>query len=397
MRIAYLRTDYYHTTREGGSFSHMRGFSQGVLKSGHSIFIVTSGEMEGICTKEIPLYTIKYPTFFNLMHETPEIAYNYKFIREAFTILKKEKPDMIYHRHSGFNFSSVVLSRLLNIPLILEVNNIEVWLRENWDVLHLKNLCTFTEKVVFKSADAIAVVSDILRNDLVRFGVSANKILVNPNGVDPDFFSPNVDGTEIRTKYSLNDKIVVGFVGSFGVWHGVDLLTKAIKPVVQKNRHIHFLIVGSGDLKNTVEEEIETMGMREYVTFAGTVPHNEVPKYLAACDILVSPHVPMKDGSEFFGSPTKLFEYMAMAKGIVASDLGQIGKVLQNNESAILVEPGNKEELMKGILTLAENKKLREKLGERAREDAINNHTWQKNAERVVKSYEQLIKESKLK
>ena len=121
--------------------------------------------------------------------------------------------------------------------------------------------------------------------------------------------------------------------------------------------------------------------------FTGTVAHERVPQLLDACDILVSPHIPLADGSDFFGSPTKVFEYMAMGKGIVASRLGQIGEVLEADETALLVEPGNVDELARAIVKLVESPGLRARLGARAREVAIQKHTWRRNAQRVLEAF----------
>jgi glycosyltransferase involved in cell wall biosynthesis len=105
---------------------------------------------------------------------------------------------------------------------------------------------------------------------------------------------------------------------------------------------------------------------------------------LDAADILLSPHVPMPDGRRFFGSPTKLFEYMAMAKGIAASRLDQLAIVLEDESSALLVTPGDAGELVSAIRRLAADESLRKRLGCRAREAAIANFTWAKNASRVL-------------
>ena len=129
--------------------------------------------------------------------------------------------------------------------------------------------------------------------------------------------------------------------------------------------------------------------MENYATFTGIVSYQEIPQYLAACDILVSPHVPNPDGTPFFGSPTKLFEYMAMGKGIVASNLAQIGEVLEHQKTAWLVKPGDVKDLADGILRLAQDKKLREELGKNARQKAIKNYTWEENVKRLIKVFEQ--------
>ena len=122
----------------------------------------------------------------------------------------------------------------------------------------------------------------------------------------------------------------------------------------------------------------------------GAVAHERVPALLDACDILVSPHVPLDAGAEFFGSPTKLFEYMAMGKGIVASRLGQIGEVLEHEETALLVDPGNVAQLTGAILRLTSSAELRHRVGAAARRTAVERYTWKHNAQRVLDAYHAL-------
>ena len=116
---------------------------------------------------------------------------------------------------------------------------------------------------------------------------------------------------------------------------------------------------------------ISRLSKYDEVIFTGIIPYSEIQYYLAVCDILISPHNIPLDSKEFFGSPTKIFEYMAMGKGIVASDLGQIGEVLEDNNTAILIEPGNVDESVQGILKLITNEELRNKLGRNARKEGF--------------------------
>jgi glycosyltransferase involved in cell wall biosynthesis len=116
----------------------------------------------------------------------------------------------------------------------------------------------------------------------------------------------------------------------------------------------------------------------------GLIPQEEGPDYLAACDILVCPHVPNPDGTRFFGSPTKLFEYMAMGKGIVASDLEQIGEVLEHNHTAWMVTPGDVESLMLGLKTLIDDRQLRNRLGEAARCEVVAKYTWSQHTQKII-------------
>jgi len=126
-------------------------------------------------------------------------------------------------------------------------------------------------------------------------------------------------------------------------------------------------------------------------SFVGRIPHASIPVYLDACDILVAPHVPMPDGSPFFGSPTKLFEYLAMAKPVVASNLGQMAEILVDGETALLVKPADPSALAKAIHRLEKDQPLRQRLGANARSLVTSQYTWRHNSERALAALENLI------
>ena len=213
-------------------------------------------------------------------------------------------------------------------------------------------------------------------------GLMLEKIIVNPNGVDTDLFRPGRGGGRVRQSLGVEGKIVVGFIGTFGPWHGAPILAEAATKT-SKAAGCHFLFIGDGNQRNLAESIIEGGGAASRTTFTGRIPHAEAPDYLDACDILVSPHVESVDGSEFFGSPTKLFEYMAAARPIVASRLGQIADIIVDGENGLLVEPGDSDALARAIERLARDEALRARLGEAARRTVIERYTWRHNAARV--------------
>ena len=133
-----------------------------------------------------------------------------------------------------------------------------------------------------------------------------------------------------------------------------------------------------------VKEAISRYGIEQYCILSGLVPQEQGPSHLAACDVLVSPHVPNADGSPFFGSPTKLFEYMAMGKGIVASDLDQIGEVLRHDGTAWLVKPGDAESLKDGLHVLLQDADRRNRLGQAARQEVLRHYSWRQHTERII-------------
>ena len=250
------------------------------------------------------------------------------------------------------------------------------------------NIVKHIENYNLKNASLIVVVSQALKNDLLKLGIPEKKVLVNPNGVDTIKFNPEIAKSKkckkLRQKLGVNEnEILIGFSGTFGLWHGIPQLTEAIDKILREklSENIHFLLIGNGSLRQVSESKI---GQYKEVTFIGEVPYTNIQYYLAICNILVSPHCPQIDGKEFFGSPTKLFEYMAMGKGIVASKLGQIGKILENEKTAILVKPGDVDELINEILRLASDKTLRERLGRKAREEVVKNYTWKRNTQKLI-------------
>ncbi|MEW6201896.1 MAG: glycosyltransferase, partial [bacterium] len=161
-------------------------------------------------------------------------------------------------------------------------------------------------------------------------------------------------------------------------------LARAVKSIVAEVPDVRFLIIGGGIKMPEVQKYIADDNVEDFVIMPGIIPQVEAPKWLAACDIFTSPHVPNPDGTPFFGSPTKLFEYMAMGRGIVASRLDQIGEVLEDGRTALLVPPADPDALAAAIVKLCRDKNLRDNLGDQARKTAIEQHTWLRHVENIL-------------
>ena len=295
--------------------------------------------------------------------------------------------DAIYQRHQRFSLSGALLSRLTGTPLFLEYNGSEVYANSVWGQrVPLMRQLADCERAVLRSAAAIIVVAEASRDELVARGIEAERILINPNGVDANRFAPG-GGTSERRTLGLEAAEVIGFVGSFGPWHGAPVLASAFVQLAAKRPTARLLLVGDGPERERVLAILREGGVRDRVVLTGKVPPSRVPALLDACDVLASPHVDLGGGVEFFGSPTKLFEYMASGRPIVASRLGQIGEVLEQQVSAILVPPGDDKELAAALERVLEDASLGDQLGREARRIAIQRHSWRTNAQRVVQRY----------
>lgn len=384
--IVYLRATPGAGTQVGGASSHINGFVNAAHEQGAHIRLISNDEIAGLDQTRTQI-KIVWPEPIGTTRAIFDMRNNLLFTEGALREFQNHPPDFIYQRYGRFGWAGVEASLQTGRPLFLEYNGSEVWVGQHWDKVGMLALLERCERLNLDAAARIFVVSEVERDNLLRRGIVDKKIVVNPNGVDVDKFRPRIGGERERLELGIEpDETLVGFVGTFGPWHGVLALAEAIT-LIPADARIRFLLIGGGSLRTEVERVLSEASASDKVIFAGTIAHCRVPAILDACDVLASPHVPLADGSAFFGSPTKLFEYMAMGKGIVASRLGQIGDVLEEGKTALLVEPGNSRELSDAIQRLAASRELREMLGASARTAAIARHTWAHNAARVLNAY----------
>jgi glycosyltransferase involved in cell wall biosynthesis len=145
-----------------------------------------------------------------------------------------------------------------------------------------------------------------------------------------------------------------------------------------------WIVIGDGGLRQEVEQEVERRGLSDLVDLTGLVEHDRALALLASCDLCVSPHVPNPDGTPFFGSPTKLFEYMGLGKPIVASDLNQIGEVIDHERTGLLCPPGDVEAAAAAVDRLLGDPALCERLGKAALDEARETYSWAAHTRRIL-------------
>ena len=373
-----------------GNSIHICELSRNLLGLGHNVTVIvepkdTKYECGGI--------EVKYVEYINVRMLGMISFELHAFLAGLFiAIRQKTRPDIIYMRHSLFFNCGYFLSKLLRIPVITEVNGLivdESRLRESKS----NRLIDRIERFNLARTDKFIAVTSRLKQVLMKeYDIAESKITVVQNGANTRLFKP-IDTFKTRRELNLaNDCNYVCFAGGLAPWQGVEYLIHAAPRILKEILDTKFLIVGDGPKKQELVELAEKTGVSDNFIFTGTVPYEEVPKYINASDVCVVPKRPLKSGY----SPLKLYEYMACGKPVVASRLEGF-EILEKQKAGILVEPENPEDLAKAIIKLLEDKKLREEMGGNGREYVVKNHSWENVAKKVAEVCESTVREHKNK
>lgn len=292
--------------------------------------------------------------------------------------LYQEGPfDFIYERYSLWSTAGVRAARELGVPSIIEVNAPLVLEQQRYRELALAEEAQAIEAEVFKNAGVLAAVSSEMADYIIDKGGDPARVVVIPNAVDTSRFNPEVKAASLGIP---KDALVIGFVGSLKAWHGIEVLMDAFRLLCEQSPSYHLLIVGDGPLRGWVEGFAQGARLADRITLTAWVDYQDLPNYIKAMDIAVAPY-PMLD--DFYFSPLKLYEYLAVGIPVVASDIGQIPEVIKNGVTGMLVRPGDAADLAEKIEQMRREPDVRLQMGSAAVHQA-QGHTWESNAQRII-------------
>lgn len=367
-----LKILYNHRTRSrDGQSIHIDELISALRAEGHTVIVVEPQRVDAMVN------TIERRLLPKAAYEFAELFYNVpEFLKLAWATIR-HRPNVFYQRANLFMLSGVWLHRLFRIPYLLEVNAPLAQERSKFGGLSWPVLGAWTERTMWRSASVVLPVTKVLARFVAAGGVSESQIVVTPNGVDTTKFVPS-DTEAAKRKLGILSPLVLGFVGYVREWHGleyvIDLL--ANEPELA---NAHLLVVGDGPARESLEVRARNLDISDRVTITGVVSHGELPRYIAAFDIALQPEVTS------YASPLKLFEYMAMARAIVAPNSENILEVLEDGADSLLFTKGNMSSFAAVITRLAGDAGLRTRLGERAAAKIARcNLTWRGNAVRVA-------------
>lgn len=322
--------------------------------------------------------------------ELRNLFYNVALYDHVLPRLQAEKIDFIYERYSLFASSGIRMARELGVPHLLEVNAPLAYEQEKMRGLEMKAFAREMERQIFTGTDHVFVVSRELRDFVAGEGAEKNRITILPNAVDPDRFVARAEGARLREQLDLAGKRIIGFVGSLKSWHGTDTLLEAFAEVRQKLPQAHLLIVGDGPERENLQALAARKNLSAAVTFTGKIHYDQIPGYIDLMEVTVAPYIPNEN---FYFSPIKIFEYMALGKPVIAGNIGQVAEIVRDGANGILYEPGNIDQLAQALHSVLVAPEWGSEMGAAGKQWVLRERTWDNNARQVLEVARRLSSE----
>lgn len=311
------------------------------------------------------------------------------------TILKSYKPDVLVYRSTLFNYAPHIIRKVYGLPCVAEVNSIkylEISVASRSGMA--AKLTRAAEQFAINHSDRVFVVSQPIK-DFVDGFYPSSYCSVIPNGVETDDFNPELfDRETLKSDLGLGGRIVLGYVGSYKEWHGIPASLDLIEKLYADNPAYALLLIGNGEQYHSIKSMIAERNLQKVVKQIDYVPHDQVPRYTSVFDYAVMTY-PDFDG--FYFSPLKMYEYMSMGTPVVSTNTGQIGSIIKNGETGLLVYPPSTENFYEAIIHLQASPDYYKRISSASRREVLEHHSWFGNASQVMSVCKDLLDDVDLK
>jgi glycosyltransferase involved in cell wall biosynthesis len=412
LRIAYCLPVYRPPGTSDTSILHQMLIAAGLKARGHALtFVAPYSLSDVVCTTDLQVPTLARRTWsqtrwFNMASKTTwrvqrwlgipylNVFSNYSFYDACMQCLPGH--DIVQERNGLYKDGVARACKRLGLPYIMFFDGDDVF-EHDYVGEPITGILRWRAKQMIRynlfAADCVICVSDIAKKRLMSvWQVPDDKIAVFPNGVDVYLHRPYPESKlDVRTSLSVteSDPLIV-FVGSFYPWQDVKVLLDAFVQVLTDYPRASLVLVGDGQQRQAMEHYVTDLGISRSVQFTGFLSHTEVSQIVSAADVAVAPYKKMKP-ELFSGSSMKIFEYMASGTAVIASAQGQINEVVQNDVNGLLVPPGDAPALAASLRKLIDDPDMRSRIGQQARKDAIEKHSWEQHALRLEQVYRSVI------
>ena len=323
--------------------------------------------------------------------ERAEIA---AFARRIDEVVEAFKPDIL-HAHSPVldALAALRVAEKRKLPFLYEI-------RAFWEDAAVGNgtgkegsaryrLIRSLETWAVRKADALAVICEGLRRDLVTRGIDPAKIMVSPNGVDLDLFGePQPADAELTERFELKDAEMIGFIGSFYDYEGLDDLIAAMPRIVMSRPNAKLILVGGGPMEQALRDQAQASPVSGHIHFVGRVPHEEVERYYSVIDVLAYPRKRMRLTD--LVTPLKPLEAMAQLRLVAASDVGGHRELIRDGDTGTLFKPDDPEALARAVAGMFADRDMWAPRRARARAFVERERNWDVNVGRYEPVYQKI-------
>ncbi len=316
-------------------------------------------------------------------------------IRILKTLLWTRRPDLLLWFDSPGQMAPLWALRSASCPIVYFVNGLPAEeVQGLWRLAPLLNLLTYGLRLGSRKAKAIvSVCPEVLGGLRCVEPVDSQKCFVIRNGVDPDRFFPQPHERARQEVHLQGPGPYIGFVGGFFPWHGLDTLVDAMTVVAKSFPTVQCLLVGDGQTKAALEEQVHRLQLSHHVRFIGRVVFDAVPQWIAACDVCVVLHRQIRS---YPGDSMKLWEYLACGRPVVATAGPGYGDTVSELHCGLPTTADDPDDLARQLVTLLDSHHLRRSMGERGRVAVMRSHTWSARAAQLERVCHQAVAETAL-
>ncbi len=309
-------------------------------------------------------------------------------------VVDRDKPDVLHAHSPVLNaIPALRVGRRNNIPVVYEV-------RAFWEDAAVDHgtttegslryrLTRALETYALKRVDHVFTICEGLRSDIVARGIAADKVTVIPNAVDIEAFDPGGEAdVALKAELGLAGATVVGFIGSFYAYEGLDLLIDALPRILSRRPEVKVLLVGGGPQERALKAQVARLGLTNKVVFTGRVPHTEVHRYYDLVDVLAYPRHSMRLTD--LVTPLKPLEAMAQGRLLIASDVGGHKELIRHGETGMLFRAGNAEALTDTLVELLEQSARWPEIRRAGRQFVETERNWTRSVANYIPVYARL-------
>ncbi len=316
--------------------------------------------------------------------------------RRAREVIAEVKPDILHAHSPSLNgLAALSAARSCGLPVVYEVRAfwedaaVDHGTSSEWGVRY--RLTRASETWVLRRASAVTTICEGLRREMIeQRGIPAEKITVIPNAVDIEAFKVR-EGSDpaLRAALGLVGKRVVGFIGSFYAYEGLELLIRSMPAVLAHDPDVRLLLVGGGPQESALKALVRELALDNCVQFTGRVPHAEVQRYYDLVDLLAYPRLKMRLTD--LVTPLKPLEAMAQEKLVIASDVGGHRELIRDGENGFLFDQGSAESLARKVIEVFSSQEQWQRIRTAGRQFVERERNWAASVSRYDGVYRKLL------